>query len=595
MRHFAPAAFRQLLPACLLGLLAGAATAQEARVSAALSPEVAGLDEAVKLEITVEGPGLQNLHFDANFQLENFRRVGGPAQGTSIRITNGRPSTSRSLTWYLQPMGVGEAAVRSIVVELGSDRLELEDRSVEVQEEIPAERRARRQDPFDRFFQDPFEDLGRPRRRPSARREAEPPQIFLRAEAEPRKPYVGQQVLYTLYLFTQADVGSVHPDELPDFKGFWVQEVPQPEQREPEWLEVEGERIGRVILLQRALFPRREGSYELEPVVARMIAKMPERGPFGPFFSRPTQIARESNRVRLDVKPLPPQPDGFEGAVGRLDLKAELEPRELEVGEAATLTLTLEGRGHLQGIAEPRLAEVPGLEVFPPQEQSRQQLKGTRVHGRRVWSFVLVPQRPGEIELPAVAIPYFDPWKNRYETAAADGLGLVVRGLTALAREGGETLELHPIRTAALPASGGDGGWSSVLPWIFALPWVLALGLVALRWRRGGGGGASSARRHLVERLREASAEEQPRLAAAAIEDAWRGYLEERWKIAPGTPSPRWSRLLAEKGVDGGTAAELVKLADDLHYLRYAPKLASTADLRSELFERSRKLVRALG
>ena len=38
----------------------------------------------------------------------------------------------------------------------------------------------------------------------------------------------------------------------------------------------------------------------------------------------------------------------------------------------------------------------------------------------------------------------------------------------------------------------------------------------------------------------------------------------------------------------------LVELADDLHYLRYAPKLAAADGLRRELGDRSRKLLRGL-
>ena len=53
--------------------------------------------------------------------------------------------------------------------------------------------------------------------------------------------------------------------------------------------------------------------------------------------------------------------------------------------------------------------------------------------------------------------------------------------------------------------------------------------------------------------------------------------------------------MLAARGVESQVAGDLVKLADDLHYLRYAPKLSSTEELQRELVERSRKLARAVG
>lgn len=576
------------------GIAAPILAAPEVKIS--LVPEAIGLEEAARLEVTIEGGGTQNLHFDVNFDLENFRRVGPPSQSTSIQILNGVPSSSRSLTWYLQPTVVGKASVRKIVVEVGNERLELGERTVEVQQEVPAERRreAQRQDPFASIFgQDPFEDFFGRRRQP-VRRQAQMPKIFLRTEVEPRNPYVGQQVLYTLYLYTQTNIHSVNPEQLPDFKGFWVRDVPHPEQREPETVEVDGERMGRVILLQRALFPRREGPQDISAVKARLVARLPEPGPFGPAFARATEIERDGDPIRLEVKPLPPPPPGFSGAVGKLTLSAKLEPGEVAVGDATTLTLALEGRGSLQSIPEPRLPELAGLKLFPPQEQSNEELRGTTLWGNRQWSFVLVPERAGTYTLPAVEMPFFDPQTGRYEVAASPGLTLVVRGTTSQPRVGGENLELHPIRTAILPSSDGGGGWTAALPWLFVLPWGLALVVLGVR-RRGQGNPARPARRRLLERLSAAAAEERPRQAAAEIEDAWREFLDTRWGIPPGTPSTQWARLLETKGRSAQAAQELVALADDLHYLRYAPKLSSTDDLRTELVERSRKLLKAVG
>jgi hypothetical protein len=100
--------------------------------------------------------------------------------------------------------------------------------------------------------------------------------------------------------------------------------------------------------------------------------------------------------------------------------------------------------------------------------------------------------------------------------------------------------------------------------------------------------------RQLLDRLRAAAHEEQPRQAAAAAESAWRDYLAERWQIPRGFPSTQWEGALGSHGVDPATARELVLLMDDLHYLRYAPQLATTGPLHGELLPRSRQLLRQL-
>lgn len=324
------------------------------------------------------------------------------------------------------------------------------------------------------------------------------------------------------------------------------------------------------------------------------------------FFSGPglRELRRKTNPVTVDVRPLPqPQPEGFQGAVGELTLQAEIEPRDLEMGDAATLRVVLDGRGHLQGIPAPEIAVSDAYELFPPQQQSHEEIRGQLVYGTRTWSYVLVPKTTGAVELPPVRIPFFDPRQVKYRVAETEPLRLAVRTSTSATQDSGRTVELHPVRTATLPdvPTRAQGVWPWARHALFGLPALAALALIVLR--RAGlapsagrpGAGRAAQRRTLLEALAGAADEEKPRQVAGAIEDAWRDFLAARWSVPRGTPSSRWSRLMTTQGAPRDAAEELVALADDLHYLRYAPKLSSTEEMQRELVERSRRLARRLG
>ena len=582
----------------LLGLLltAMAAPAQPLEVDLQLEPgDVIGLEELAILSLKIGSADRLGADPVPSFELENLEIAAGPSKATSLRFINSAATRTLTFTWHLQPQAIGQARIHSGALRVGEAEVELPERRLEVVATAPADRRQRRprdtfQDPF--LPEDPFESPFDNRPRQRVRQSIEPPKIYLTVEAVPADPYVGEQVLYTLYLFTQADVRSVNPEQLPDFKGFWSRVIPQPDQLQPDMLILDGERIGKVVLLQRALFPRRAGRFEIGPVSAKLTAMMPDPGRFASPLPRSREIVRSSRPVTLQVRPLPPPPPGFRGAVGRLRIAAELAPTELEVGEAATLTVTLAGTGHLQGLQPPQLPEMPGIEVFPPQQQSSESVRRQNVSGERNWSFVLMPEKPGRWELPPIVVPYFDPRDELYHTAAAETPSLTVVAATRLAPASGETVELRSVRSAALPTGSGPdaSGWHA---WLFGVPWGLAV-LVFLARRRAPSRHPTD-RRRLLERLQQAAAEPRPRQAAAEIEDAWRDFLQDRWGLPPGTPSTRWGVLLIDLGVRPKAADDLVKLADDLHYLRYAPKLSSTTDLRQELVERSRRLVRAVG
>jgi hypothetical protein len=589
-----------------LGMILLLATALPARaadvaVSVTLEPAIIGIDETATLTMEVSGDGLSSMHFRPSFQLVNLEVLGNASQYEDMRFSNGSFTRTYRLSWTVRPLGLGRAGVRNVSAEVEGEPHPLPPREIHVRRE-PAQQAQRpaagqdeeEDDPFRRFFGSvPI---------PRWRREPEAPGVFLRSEVQPARPVVGQQALYTIYLFTREDIAAISPSGIPPFKGFWVQDIPSPQQPPMEMVEIDGRRYGRVPLIQKALFPLRSGHYTIDPATIDLTVERYDRNFFfGPPISRPQTVRLSTAAQTLDVQPLPPAPPGFAGAVGQLALTARLEPPRLHLGEAATLTVRLSGTGNLQGLREPKVTPPDGLTIYPPQQEGKDELAGTSVRGQRSWSYVVVPDRTGRYRLEAPRVTYYDPAARRYQVAASPDLELTAlpRPATALGGSGAP----HGIRTAAFSNRGLTGGsWPRLLPWLFALPWGLALAFTLVRRRSGEASrylaarpaGASSAAARLEQALASPQAEERPRQAAARLEEAWRDFLTERWDVPHATPSSRWSEMLAIRKVDDAALAELRQLLDDLDYLRYAPQLSTTDTLRAEALSRSRRLLRRL-
>jgi hypothetical protein len=592
------------LTACVFFAVAIPAAA-EVEIRATLEPDVIGIDETALFTVEVQGGGFGNLHLRPDFELENFEIVGGPFQHEDLRFGNRQWARSFRLSWQLRPLAVGRARVRSLSIAVRGETVSLPDREVRVQEE-PTGRRARGYAPR-RYDEpaDPFGQLFGRRSLPwNQPKREEPPGVFLRAEVHPQRPVVGQQVLYTVHLYTREDITSISPSDVPTFRGFWVRDIPVPQHLPTEMVEIDGRRYGRVVLLQKALFPLRPGRHELEPTRMDLTLRLFERRFFGPPISRPERAELETEVKAVDVQPLPVPPPGFAGAVGRLEMAARLEPRELRLGEAATLTVTLSGEGNLHGVQEPQVETPAGLTVFPPQQGSQDHIVGTTIRGARTWSFVVVPDRAGRYTVETPEIVYFDPGRREYRVATAPAMELTARPKVAVGDSGSG--EPHGIRAAAFGTAGRSSGrdWTRLLPWLFALPWGLALVVTLVRRRSGPAASAETAARptpasrqadrRLEERLAQAAAETRPRQAAARIEEAWREFLAERWEISPSVPASRWSGELAAQGADREAAEEAGRLVDDLQYLRQAPQLCATDSLCGDVVARCRRLVRRL-
>jgi oxygen tolerance protein BatD len=584
------------LPFALL-LLAAAPAFAGVEVHAKIQPEVIGIDETAVFTIEVQGDSFSSLRFHPSFELDNLEVLGDSSKYEDMRFINGSFSRTLRVSWQVRPLGLGKARVRAIAVQLNDDVVRLPACEVQVQREPtrPAQRSYgppdEEEDPFQQFFG----------RLPNPwRRESEQPEVFLRAEIEPQQPVVGQQVLYTLYLYTREDISSLSPSGVPTFRGFWVRDIPIPQQLPTEMVEIEGRRFGRVPLLRKALFAWRPGRFKVEPAAVDLTVQRFDRV----FFFRPPAARPEPLRLKtpgqwIDVQPLPPAPPGFAGAVGQLNLTADLQPRQIHLGDAATLTVRLLGAGNLQGVPEPRLSAPPGVTLFPPQQEGKEDVTGTTVRGSRTWRYVVVPDRAGRYTLETPQVTYFDPESRRYQVAAVPDLALTAlpRPVEAAAGDGTP----HGIRAAALPARGLDHRrLKSLLPWLFVLPWGLVL-IVTLAHRRShlatgraGSAGSAPAAREFEAGLRRAESEERPRQVAARIEEAWRGLLSEVWDVPAATPPSRWREALASRGVNLQGLDELERVIEDVQYLRFAPQLSTTDTLRAEVISRCRRVARRL-
>ncbi len=619
-----------LLAAAALLLAPGGLLASDARVESRLEPRVIGLDGYALFTLEVSGSGWTTPRLTPAFELQNLEIAGGPDQRHDVTLGTGGSHWHYAWTWQLRPRSVGSAAVTSIRVQVGDDRLDLAPRRLEVRRHAPpappgapgAGRPPRAQN-----GRSLLEELLRRGLGGGAPGDRDLPDVggsgeaklFLRAVADPVDPYVGQRVLYTVYLYTQMDVRAMDPESLPRFQGLWARTVDlgDPPREQVIW---QGETYTRVALLQKELYSLAAGTRELEPVRAHFLVERIARDRFFLAPLRvPAELERRSNPVHLRVKPLPP-PSGpiaarFGGAVGKITARATMAPRQVAVGQGATLSLTLAGDGDLESLPAPDLDLPPGLEVLeseagpavpapPPagaeagpaaDEAGREAQRSAGM--TRTWRYVVVPRRSGSWRLPAVEVAYFDPEAGRYRTARAP-LPELVAGPAAVAARGAERSGsgLHAIRNAALPPRPAPR-WRLVLPWAFAVPWLMAFALLLGRRREANGdrsGGSRAESAEFLAALGEARTEERPRRAAAAIERAWRGLLRDAWGLDDAGAPARWPAALAARGVPADACGELAGLLEDLHYLRYAPELSATSDLAGELVARSERLERAL-
>lgn len=588
------------LAAAVLASFAGPLPASDLRVESSLEPRVIGPDGHARLTIEVQGPGYQQPRLQPRFELENLEVVGRPDQTHGMSLGVDGESWRYSWTWTLRPLEVGRAGVVDVRILVGDRELELPPRHLEVTRTPPpdaspppADRRSRLRDLLERHGRGGSDDRDDDRDDDGDAG----PELFLRAEAVPERPYVGQRVLYTVYLYTRVSVRAMEARSLPAFQGVWARslESDAPEKERVTW---EGEPYTRVALLRKELYPMAARNVVLDPVRARFVVERIDRGRFSFAPVRvPAELERESNPVTLEVRPLPAEGAPGEGAgpftgpVGSLELRARLDPEHPAVDRGATLTVVASGDGYLEALSPPPLVLPEGvedLEVLGPETAPPPESPGNRAS--RCWRFLLVPRRAGSWELPALELPYFDPSSGEYRTARAEMPELVARERPAGTSDGGGS---GTVRSAGGPESEPWARVRKVLPWAVAVP-CLAVLAVVLRRRSGAGRCPSGAVDTMDRRLDGALQEGRPRRAAGEIEAAWREFLAEELAVPDALPPARWPDELRDRGAPREAVSELRDLLEDVHFLRFAPELSAAGALAREIAGRSRRVARVL-
>ncbi len=123
----------------------------------------------------------------------------------------------------------------------------------------------------------------------------------------------------------------------------------------------------------------------------------------------------------LTVKPLPSEgrPDDFTGLIGPLTLSAELDRPRISAGEGVELRITAAGR-QVDLLKAPVLGLSAGVQAYPKTDGKAPD------RSTRIFRFDLVPGTAGEVAVPSVSIPYFDPEAKVYRRADSRALTLIV-------------------------------------------------------------------------------------------------------------------------------------------------------------------------
>jgi len=432
-------------------------------------------------------------------------------------------------------------------------------------------------------------------------------EAFIRTVVEPERPYVGQQITVSVYLYTRAPLRQA-PSMIrePSADGFWVQDLLPPQRTLDATQEVVAGNFYRAYLIKKfAAFPLRAG--ELEIGAAEM--GITTGGAFD-LFRAPEQIRREGVPVTVEVRELPEDdaPLRTDAVVGAYRLEARLDRGQVRTGDAVTLTATVRGTGNLRDVRL-EVPDIDGLEILASPPEDRVETNSGVVGGERRFTWLIVPQQPGVYELPDLALRVFEPVSGEYTTVRAPELTITAAGNAIVPDEPEEPETVSPEeptpdtpaptfgpvrnRSALVRSSEPLSAQAWYLAVLFAMPLLFVALLTLGNVRKRGAAkrkGAKDARARLGD-AQKLAGDGDSRGFYGAVSAAIRGGLEARLgESVGGLTHDGLRRELRSAGMDEDLVRRVIEELESCDFARFSSAGGSTDEM-NRCLDRTRALL----
>ena len=348
---------------------------------------------------------------------EGLEVIAGPytSSQSSYQMINGHTSSSSSvtITYTLYAAKNGSFTIGASHALVGGKRLS--SRPVKIQVSGHAQRtngapNMHGQDSYDQ-----------PRMR-SAGSAISGSDLFIKVSASKKRVHEQEPILLTYKVYTQVDLTQLE-GKMPDLKGFHTQEVPLPQQKTFHSETVNGRPYKCVTWSQYVMYPQMTGRLEIPSITFKGIVVQQNRNvdPMEAFFNGGSGYVEVKKDIKapgitLQVDPLPQRPANFSGGVGKFNISASLDKKEVKAGEPITLRVVVGGIGNLKLLKQPVVNFPKDFDKYDAKVTDKTRLTANGVEGNMVYDFLAVPRNQGSYTIPSVELTYYDTSKNAYKT-----------------------------------------------------------------------------------------------------------------------------------------------------------------------------------
>lgn len=400
-----------------------------------------------ELSFTATGPAKVGLN--QNFQVKytlnkqgstlkpgsssDFKLVNGPSVSTSqnVQIINGQYSQSNTYTYTytFQPKSVGKYTISGGTVTIDGKEHTSNSITIEIQKDPVQTQNSKRNnvyDPFADFYNENQPQVS------NAPKELTNDDLFIRLTTDKTNIYKGEPINVAIKIYTKVNLTGVNEIIFPSFDAFYAEEMESATRLNFTKENYNGQIYNTALIKKYVLYPRYSGNVVIESCEADCEVHQPVAGAnnyWAQFYGYYETVQKKikSPEIKVTVKNLPPASDDFSGAIGTFNLKMTQSIDTVNVNEAVTFKLSLNGTGNFNMIEMPEIVWPKEFEVYDPVSSDNTNVSTAGISGTKSWEFTVIPRYSGIFKLGKINFQYFDLSSKQYKTISTSNIILAVR------------------------------------------------------------------------------------------------------------------------------------------------------------------------
>lgn len=418
--------------------------------------------------------------------------------------------------------------------------------------------------------------------------------LFIKVSANKRKVHEQEPILLTYKVYTTLDLTQLE-GKMPDLTGFHTQEVKLPQQKSYHVEQVNGRPYRCVTWSQYVMYPQMTGKLNIPSITFHGIVVQENRAvdPFEAFFNGGSgyiEVKRDivAPGLTVEVEPLPTRPSGFSGGVGRFNISAQLNTKDIKAGDPITLRVVVGGMGNLKLVKQPVVQFPKDFDCYDAKVTDKTKLTANGLEGNMVYDFLAVPRNQGTYTIPPVELTYYDTGANAYKTVKTQSFTLTVakgdgKGGSIASYAVEKDQDIRNIRQGKTEIHDiDDFFFGSTTYWVcLLLPWVAFFALLVIFRKRAIANAdivkkrGKKANKVATKRLKKANGlmqeGKQNEFYDEVLRALW-GYVGDKLNMpVEQLTGENIAEKLSSHGVDQQTIDKFIEALNECEYERYAP------------------------